>query len=120
MSDVSGIPYMGPMGQGNFFAPSFSYNPQVTSAGYAWPADVRGYRAGVLQDTQRSQQKGGILQDTQRSQQHSSDLIRAACDGCQAPAARTCTDYTPGGGSSSNYSYGSLFGTGDFAAPPSS
>jgi hypothetical protein len=31
MSDVSGIPYMGPMGQGNFFAPQFSYNPQMTA-----------------------------------------------------------------------------------------
>lgn len=31
MSDVSGIPYMGPMGQGNFFAPSFSYNPQMSA-----------------------------------------------------------------------------------------
>jgi hypothetical protein len=31
MSDVSGIPYMGPMGQGNFFAPTFSYNPQMTA-----------------------------------------------------------------------------------------
>src|SRR5580765_2123803 len=31
MSDVSGIPYMGPMGQGNFFAPSFSYNPQLSA-----------------------------------------------------------------------------------------
>ena len=42
MSDVSGIPYMGPMGQGNFFAPQFSYNPQMSagaaSAGYAGPS----------------------------------------------------------------------------------
>src|SRR5205814_9127851 len=31
MSDVSGIPYMGPMGQGNFFAPQFSSNPQMSA-----------------------------------------------------------------------------------------
>jgi hypothetical protein len=31
MSDVSGIPYMGPMGTGNFFAPTFSYNPQMSA-----------------------------------------------------------------------------------------
>lgn len=31
MSDVSGIPYMGPMGQGNFFAPQFSNNPQMSA-----------------------------------------------------------------------------------------
>jgi len=32
MSDVSGIPYMGPMGTGGFFAPQFSYTPQMSAA----------------------------------------------------------------------------------------
>lgn len=32
MSDVSGIPYMGPMGVGNLFAPQFAYNPQMNAA----------------------------------------------------------------------------------------
>lgn len=56
MSDVSGIPYMGPMGQGNFFAPTFSYNPQINpSAGYAGPAAYsQGYLNNLFATTQAS------------------------------------------------------------------
>src|SRR4029077_10877641 len=67
MSDVSGIPYMGPMGQGNFFAPSFSYNPQVNpTAGYAGPA---AYSQGYLNN---------LFANTQASEQRTADLITSA------------------------------------------
>ena len=68
MSDVSGIPYMGPMGQGNFFAPQFSYNPQINpTAGYAGPSNY--YQQGVM---------GPLLQNTQASINRTGNLIAAS------------------------------------------
>jgi hypothetical protein len=51
MSDVSGIPYMGSMGTGGFFAPQFAYNPQL-SAGQI----QSNYMPGDQQQPKRIQQ----------------------------------------------------------------
>ena len=89
MSDVSGIPNLG-FGGGNFFAPQFSYNPQINpTAGYAAPA---AYAQSVFNNA---------MADTRYDQQLFQHYYEASLMGVAntpAPAAPgTFSDYNAGG-----------------------